>query len=147
MQVRDLMTNRLAYCTPDALLPEVAGMMVNCDCGAIPVIDPASNKALGIVTDRDIVCRAVAAAQNPSAVRADQVMTTPIAAVTPESPIEDCLAKMEAAQVRRMLVVDKSGTLCGLVSQADIARAMPERQAAALLRDVSAPTNHAARLH
>jgi len=141
------MTNRLAYCTPDALLPEVAGMMVNCDCGAIPVIDPASNKALGIVTDRDILCRAVAACQNPSAIRADQVMTTPIAAVTPESSLEDCLAKMEAAQVRRMLVIDKAEALCGVVSQADIVRAVPERQAATLVRDVSAPNTHASRVH
>src|SRR5260221_8458025 len=146
MQVRDIMTNRLAYCTPDATLPEVAGMMVSCDCGAIPVIDPASNKALGVITDRDIVCRVVAADKNPSAVTVEQVMSMPIAAVTPESPLEDCLAKMEAAQIRRMLFVDKAGALCGLVSQADIVRALPERQTAELLRDVSAPTNHASRL-
>lgn len=147
MQVRDIMTNRLAYCTPQANLEEVAEMMVQYDCGAIPVIDPGSNKALGLITDRDIVCRAVAAHKNPAGVTAEQVMSEPVAAVTPQSTLDECLAKMEAAQMRRMLVVDESGKLCGLVSQADIVRALPEHEIAELLKDVSAPTGAASHLH
>jgi CBS domain-containing protein len=141
------MTNRLAYCTPQANLEEVAEMMLQNDCGAIPVIDPASSRALGVVTDRDIVCRAVAAHHNPASVTAQQVMSEPVAAVSPASSLEECLSKMEAAQMRRMLVVDESGKLCGLVSQADIVRAMPEHEIAVLLKDVSAPTGAAAQLH
>jgi CBS domain-containing protein len=143
MQVRDIMTNRLAYCTPQANLEEVAEMMVQYDCGAIPVIDPGSNKALGLITDRDIVCRSVAIHQNPAGMTAQQVMSEPVAAVTPQSSLEDCLTKMEAAQVRRMLVVDQAGKLCGMVSQADIVRTLPEHEIAELLRDVSTPTGTA----
>ena len=147
MQVRDLMTNRLAYCVPEANLEEVAEMMVKYDCGAIPVIDPASERALGLITDRDIVCRAIAAHKNPSRVSAAEVMSEPVIAVRPESALDECLSKMEAAQMRRMLVVDESGKLCGLVSQADIVRALPEHEIAALLKDVSAPAGASAQAH
>jgi CBS domain-containing protein len=141
------MTNRLAYCTPQANLEEVAEMMVQNDCGAIPVIDLASSKALGIITDRDIVCRAIAAHKNPAGVTAEQVMSEPVATVQPQATLDECLAKMEAAQMRRMLVVDESGKLCGLVSQADIVRVLPEHEIAELLKDVSAPTGAAPHLH
>ena len=147
MQVREIMTNRLAYCTPDASLQEVAAMMASCDCGAIPVIDPASSKALGVITDRDIVCRAVATHKNPGAIQAQEVMSAPIAAVFPQSSLEECLSKMESAQIRRMLVIDNAGTLCGVVSQADIVRAVPEHQTAELLRDVSTPAARADQAH
>jgi len=137
------MTQRLAWCTTDADLREVAAMMAQCDCGAIPVVDAQTQKAIGVVTDRDIVCRAVAAGQNPVGMKVEQVMTMPITAVAPGASLDECLARMEAAQVRRMLVVDDRGTLCGVVSQADIARAAPEGDTAALIKDVSKPTSHA----
>jgi len=70
-------------------------------------------------------------------------MTMPISAVSPEVSLELCLAEMERAQIRRMLVVDGRGMLCGVISQADIARAAPEHTTAELVRDVSKPTKHA----
>jgi Mg/Co/Ni transporter MgtE len=54
---------------------------------------------------------------------------------------------MEAAQVRRMLVVDQAGKLCGMVSQADIVRVLPEHEIAQLLKDVSTPTGTSSQLH
>ena len=74
MQVRDIMTRQLASCRPDADVQEVASLMVQCDCGAIPVVEPQSHKAIGVVTDRDIVCRAVAAGRNPVGMKAEQVI-------------------------------------------------------------------------
>jgi CBS domain-containing protein len=146
MQVKDIMSRQLTSCTPDAEIQEVAAMMVKCDCGAIPVIDPETKKAVGVVTDRDIVARAVAAGQNPVGMRVDEVMTMPITAVGPETSLEDCLARMEESQVRRMLVVDGGGRLCGVVSQADVARSAPERETAELVKDVSKPTSHASEI-
>ena len=70
---------------------------MRCDCGAIPVIDPETKKAFGIVTDRDIVCRAVAVGQNPIDMKVDEVMTMPITAVEPDIELGDCLARMETA--------------------------------------------------
>ena len=143
MQVRDIMTQQVASCAPDTDLREVAATMVKCDCGAIPVVDPQTRKAIGVVTDRDIVCRAVAEGQNPIGMKADKVMTMPITAVGPDASLEDCLAEMERAQVRRMLVVDEQGLLCGVVAQADIARAASEHETAELVKDVSKPSEHA----
>lgn len=146
MQVKDIMSQQLTSCTPDADIQEVAAMMVKCDCGAIPVIDPQTQKAIGVITDRDIVCRAVAKGQNPIGMKVDEVMTMPITAVGPETSLEDCLARMEESQIRRMLVVDGQGTLCGIVSQADVARIASEHETAELVKDVSKPTGHASEI-
>lgn len=146
MQVRDIMTESLAFSPPEKTLDEIARMMVACDCGAVPVVDPQTQKAIGIVTDRDIVCRAVAMGQDPVRVRAEDVMTMPITAVSAEDSIEACVEAMERAQVRRMPVIDDQGRLRGMVSQADIARAASPSQTGHLVHDVSRPTDHASRV-
>jgi len=146
MQVRDIMTERMAFCMPEKTVDEVARMMVACDCGAIPVVDPVTKQAVGIVTDRDIVCRAVAKGLDPARVRVEEMMTMPIIAVTPDDTIEKCLAEMESAQIRRMPVVDAQGRLCGMISQADIARTAPPSQTAHLMHDVSRPTDQASQV-
>ena len=146
MQVKDIMSQQLTSCTPDADIQEVAAMMVKCDCGAIPVIDPQTQKAVGVITDRDIVARAVAKGQNPLGMKVEEVMTMPITAVGPETSLEDCLARMEESQIRRMLVVDGQGKLCGIVSQADVARTASEHETAELVKDVSKPTGHASEI-
>ena len=146
MQVRDVMTESLAFCPPDETLDDIARMMVACDCGAVPVVDPETQKAIGIVTDRDIVCRAVAAGRDPARLRADDIMTVPITAVTPGDSIERCVDVMERAQVRRLPVVDEQGRLCGIVAQADIARVAPLAETGRLVHDVSKPTEHASQV-
>ena len=146
MRVRDIMTVHVGFCMPEKPIDEVAGMMVTCDCGAIPVVDPETRKAVGIVTDRDIVCRAVAKGLNPARVRVEEIMTMPIVAVRPEDSLENCLTVMESAQVRRVPVVDSQGFLCGMVSQADIARAAPAPETGHLVHDISKPTDHASQV-
>jgi CBS domain-containing protein len=140
------MTESLAFCVPEKTIDEVAKIMVDCDCGAVPVVDPVTRKVIGIVTDRDIVCRAVAAGRDPVRVRAEDVMTMPITAVNPADSIEQCVAAMERAQVRRMPVVDDQGRLCGIVSQADVARVTPPERTGHLVHDISRPTDHASQV-
>ena len=146
MQVRDIMTVHMAFCMPEKPIDEVAGMMVASDCGAIPVVDPATRKAVGIVTDRDIVCRVVAKGLDPADTRVEQIMTMPIVAVRPEDSLEECVTLMESNQVRRVPVVDSQGFLCGMVSQADIARAAPPPATGYLVHDISRPTDHASQV-
>ena len=146
MRVRDIMTVHMAFCMPEKPVDEVAGMMVASDCGAIPVVDPETRKAVGIVTDRDIVCRAVAKGLDPALVRVEEIMTMPIVAVRPDDSLENCLTVMESAQVRRVPVVDAQGLLCGMVSQADIARAAPPQETGHLVHDISKPTDHASQV-
>ncbi len=143
MRVRDVMTSNIACRSPDDDLREIARAMVDCDCGIVPIIDSATRKPVGVVTDRDIVCRLVASGRNPIGLKAREVMSSPVDEISPDTSLEECLQKMETHQIRRMLVVDNRGACCGIVSQADIARAAPEGETAQLVKSVSQPSEHA----
>ena len=122
MQIRKIMTKNPACCTPDSTLQEVAHMMEMYDCGCIPVIDNHQEKRpVGTITDRDITVRALSANRNPLEMKASDIMTTDLVTVTPETSFDDCLKVMEDKQIRRVLVVDKSGKCIGIVAQADLA--------------------------
>ena len=137
MNVRELMTQDPVCCTPDSSLQDVAKMMVSNDCGEIPVIQTAQNRRLvGVITDRDIVCRAVAEGKG-STTKVDQCMTRDVVTVTPETSLEDCRQLMEDNQIRRVPVVDSNDSCCGIVSQADIAVRATPAATGELVREVS----------
>jgi len=122
MQVREIMTKNPACCTPDTNLQEVARMMLEHDCGLIPVVDNQENKKpVGTITDRDIAIRTVAAGQNPIDIKASNVMTMGVTTVTAETDVQECCDIMENKKIRRVLVVDESGAVSGIVAQADVA--------------------------
>lgn len=138
MKVQDVMTKDFAWCTPQTLLPEVARLMQENDCGAIPILMSQNNHHLaGVVTDRDIVIRAVARDQDPRDMTAEDCMSPSPEAVTPETDLHECCERMERRQVRRLPVVDDNGECCGIVAQADIALHAPEHEIAEVVRCVS----------
>lgn len=143
MQVQEIMSDNPVCCAPETNLREVAQMMVESDCGEIPVLEPKTNKPIGVITDRDITCRAVAKGKNPLDMQAREVMSSPVMTVTPEMSIEACCKALEQAQVRRAPVVDARGSCCGMIAQADIAWNAPEHETAELLKDVSRPAEKA----
>jgi CBS domain-containing protein len=144
MQVKDVMTPDPACCTPDTTLRRVAEMMVENDCGEIPVVeDMASMKPVGVITDRDITCRAVAKGLNPLVMTASDCMTTPCVTVTPDTPLDECCRVLEENRIRRVPVVDGGGACCGIVALADIARHARKRETAEVVREVSEPTSSA----
>jgi len=146
MEVREIMTREPAYCTPDTKLKDVARLMVDQDCGEIPVVDSkSSKKPVGVVTDRDITTRVVAEGKNPADLKARDLMSTPVVTVTPETDIESCCQVLEQNQVRRVPVVDQRGQLCGIVSQADIAKHASGRDTAEVVRSISRPAGTTAR--
>jgi len=141
MKVRDIMTTDVACCTPDTPLQEVARMMVEHDCGEIPVVDgPATMRPLGVVTDRDITCRTVAVGRDPMAMKASDVMSSPAISARPDEDLDDCIRTLEDHQIRRVPVVDGTGRCCGMVALADIARSASKRDTAEVVREVSMPT-------
>lgn len=142
MRVADVMTKNPCCCTPDTKLDEVARLMVEHDCGEVPIVDK-QGKTLGVITDRDITCRVVAAGKNPLELKASQCMSEPVVTLKPDADIEECCKTMEKNQVRRVPVVDEKGCCCGIVSQADVASRLGERAAGEILRDVSKPNPHA----
>src|SRR5882762_4188125 len=141
MQVREMMTANPACCTAETALPEVARMMVDQDCGEIPVVDNASSKVpIGVVTDRDIVCRTVAHGLNPLDLTAADCMSKPIVTVTPDMSLEECCRLMEEKLIRRVPVVDERGACCGIVALADIALQNRKSAAGEVVKDMSQPT-------
>ena len=138
MNVREVMTADPVCCTADTPLTEVAKMMVECDCGAIPVVDNQdSKKPVGMITDRDITIRTVAEGRNPLDLTASDAMTVNVMTVTPETSIEECCNLMEDQQIRRVVVVDENGACCGMIAQADIAINADSRKTAEVVQEVS----------
>ena len=141
MKVREAMTPNPACCTPDTGLREVAEMFVEHDCGAVPVVDDKeSMRALGVVTDRDIACRAIAKGINALELTARDCMSSPGVTVRAEESLDAAIAAMEGSRVRRLIVVDESGRCCGIVSQADIALKGPTSKTGEVVRELSEPT-------
>lgn len=141
MQVKDVMTANPACCSAETSLREVAQLMVENDCGEIPVVDNTdANRPIGVITDRDIVCRAVAKGNNPLDLTAADCMTTPCVTVTPEMSIDQCGNVLENNKIRRVPVVDESGSCCGIVALADIALRARENVATEVVKEVSEPS-------
>ena len=127
MQVRDIMTSSPVCVEPNTSLEAVAQMMVECDCGAVPVCDQENN-VVGIVTDRDIVCRTLAKGLDALEMIARDALTPNPRTITQEASVDDCILLMERYRVRRIPVTDEQERLIGMVSQADIAtRAVAEQ--------------------
>lgn len=146
MNVKEIMTENPRCCTPETGLEEVARIMVASDCGAVPVVDDLKTRLLvGIVTDRDICCRAIAEGKNPLDLQALDVMSSAPVAVTPETSVEECCKLMEEKMIRRVPVVNSQGGCCGIVAQADLAANAP-RQAEEVVREVSKATSAASKI-
>ncbi len=144
MHVREMMTANPACCTADTPLREVARMMVDNDCGEIPIVDSESSKLpIGVVTDRDIVCRTVAKDINPLDLTAADCMSKPIVTVTPDMSLEECCRIMEGNMVRRLPVVDERGCCVGIVAVADVALHTGKNVAGHIVKEVSEPTRAA----
>jgi CBS domain-containing protein len=141
---RDVMTPDPACCSRNATLDEVARLMVHNDCGEIPIVD-GSDRPIGVITDRDIVCRAVAEGKNPTGHPVESVMTRPVVTVRADDPIDEVIATMERHQIRRVPVIDAAGCCAGIIAQADLASKMPTQSAAELVRAVSRNTGQPSR--
>src|SRR5436309_1918866 len=105
MNVNEIMTGDPACCTASTKLAEVAQMMVENDCGAIPIVDDMDGRhPVGVITDRDIVCRLVAQGRDPTRATAGECMTTEVITVTPDTDVDECTRQMQEHQLRRVLV-------------------------------------------
>ncbi len=132
MLIKEAMTPSPTCCKPDDTLNTVAKLMVEHDCGEIPVHD--GKEIVGVITDRDIVCRAVAVHKNPSAVTASEVMTRNVYTIAEDDDLEDALDLMEQMVIHRLPVVDGAGKLVGIVSEADLIANAPAIEVARAVR-------------
>jgi CBS domain-containing protein len=140
MRVSDIMTRNPVCCTPEVRLQEVARIMCGHDIGELPVVDGQDTlKPLGVITDRDIVCRSLGQGRNPFELTARDCMTRSVVSVTPTTSLEDCVRVLEERRIRRVVVVDEKGRCCGIVSVADIARKCAPDVTSEVVREVSQP--------
>ena len=136
-KVRDVMTERPRSVTPDTPVNQVAELMETEDVGAIPLVD--GERLIGIVTDRDIVVRAVARSKDPRGMPAREVSSQDLVTVEPDTNLSDALQLMARYQVRQLPVVDEDDRLVGVVSQADVALEAKERTTGELVERISRP--------
>ena len=133
---RDVMTPDPVRCTAKTSVDEIAKLMLHNDCGEIPIVD-ATDRVIGVVTDRDIVCRVVAQGKNPIGHAAEECMSTSVIVVDLDTPIDKVIATMEHHQIRRVPVVDDDGCCIGIIAQADVARMAREQEVGHLVQEVS----------
>ena len=136
--VRDVMTPGVRTVSPSQSLAEVAEVMKGEDVGSVPVVD--AGRLAGIVTDRDIVTRAVAERRDPQSVKVDEVASRQLVTVEPEQALDEALALMARHQVRRLPVVE-SGRLVGMLAQADLAIEAKEKKVGETVEEISRPSS------
>lgn len=137
--VRDVMTKNPLSLPETASLSQAARAMRDSHIGVVLVTD-ASDKLAGLVTDRDIVVRAVADGQDPNHVPLSRILSKPEIQLEPDSSIDRAVKMMSDAKVRRLPVVDESGRCVGIVSLGDLAVARDPKSA--LGRISGAPSNN-----
>jgi CBS domain-containing protein len=125
MKASDIMTPSPCCCSPDDSLRDVARMMRDKDCGAVPVVEDGC--IVGIVTDRDLAVRALADGKSPDAKVGDVITRDPCCCNAADD-VRGVAQIMSDNQVRRVPIVDAAGCCVGIVSQADLARAALDGQ-------------------
>lgn len=141
MLIKSVMTRTPVCCKPADTVDKVAKLMLDHDCGEIPVCD--GPKLVGVITDRDITCRAVATGKDPADVQAGEIMTRHVFTVFETDAIDVALELMEDRLVRRLPVLGDDGKVVGIVSQADLMAKVPTLKVAQAMRTVSKRTRKA----
>lgn len=116
--LKEVMTTPAQCLGPDTSLRDIAAKMKELDAGSIPICD--KDRLVGMVTDRDIVIKTLGSGRDPEAVRAGDIMTSPIVYCFEDQAVEDVARIMEARQVRRLVVLSREKRLVGIVSLGDI---------------------------
>ena len=120
MQVKDIMTQKVIPINASETVEVAARYLARYNIGALPVCD-AAGKLCGMITDRDLVIRCMAAAKNPAVTTVREVMTGQVISVKPDMNASVAAHLMGAQQVRRLPVVE-NGKLCAMFSLGDLAR-------------------------
>jgi CBS domain-containing protein len=133
---REIMTENPEFVDGSTTVAEAARKLAELNVGALPVCD--GDKLRGMITDRDITVKVVAEGKNPQDVKVIDLTQGEAITVGADDPIEEAMRTMGQYQVRRLPVID-GNKLVGIVSQADIARALPDAKVGDLVGDISQP--------
>ena len=118
MKVKDIMTAETRTCSPGANLAAAAALMLDGDCGILPVVE--DGKLVGVVTDRDMYIALATRNQLASQVTVGDVVQAPVHTCGPDDDVHAALATMKQYRVRRLPVEGFGGTVFGIISMNDI---------------------------
>jgi len=139
MRVNEVMTKGAECVRPDATLREAAGRMRDLDCGALPVCGD-DDRLAGILTDRDITIRSVAAGHDPGKDRVRDVMTPGLVYCFDDQDAKEAAKIMQDRQIRRLPVLNRDKRLVGIVSLGDLAvQTGDEKTVGSTLEGISEP--------
>ena len=119
MKLREMMSGKVIRIRPEEPVGVAARMLAQYNIGALPVCG-YDGSLKGLVTDRDIVTRCLAAGQSPSTTAVEEIMTTAVVSARPDMDLELAAGLMGRRQIRR-LPVTENGRLCGMLSLGDLA--------------------------
>lgn len=136
----DVMTRHPICCTPQESVVDAARIMRDEDCGIVPIVeDKSTMRLVGLITDRDIAIRCVADGRNPQECTVRECGTERVFSLPAEASLKDCRQLMQSRQVRRVPIVDESGTLIGIVSLADLVQEVDDDKLGQTLDEISEP--------
>jgi CBS domain-containing protein len=123
MKARDLMTPEPYVVLPGDPVARAAEIMRDHDIGAVPVVDDREGMILvGVITDRDLAIRHVAAGHDPGCPVRKHMTAHNLVTVRPDTEVNGLMKRMRRSKVRRVMVTDVDGVLKGVVAQADLLR-------------------------
>ncbi len=136
MKVKDAMHKGAEWVAPTAKLSEIAAIMKKHDIGAVPVGD--HDRLIGMVTDRDIVCRAFAAGVDPTKLTAKDVMTKGVVYCREGAELAEAISTMQKNKIRRLPVISEGKRMVGILSLGDVSHSGERNLTADMARAVSA---------
>lgn len=140
MKVREAMTPNVRTVAPDASIFEIAKIMREEDIGAVPVAE--NDRLIGMVTDRDIVTRALAETSPSKNMSAREIMSDRVLYCFEDQSVEEVLDNMGEQQVRRLPVVDRDKRLVGVISLGDLSSCAESARSGDSLSRISQPAAH-----
>lgn len=144
MKARDIMTAKPLAVVPMDPVWKAAEIMKYEDIGGVPVVsDKVTGRLVGLITDRDITVRCMARRHGSGCLVLAHMTPQPLHTVRPDADIGDVVRKMEAAEVRRVPVVDETGALVGIVAERDLAMKLDASEALPLRKRIKAASHRA----
>jgi CBS domain-containing protein len=146
MLVREAMTSHAEWIDPDITLKDAAQRMRDHDIGCLPI--GKDDRLVGMLTDRDLVCRAVAQGLDPATTKVGDVMTKGITWCFDDETVEETVERMEQKQIHHLPVLNRQKRMTGILSLSDLALRGPQALSAKVSKLASRDsTRHASRPH
>lgn len=135
MKVKEAMHKGVDWVSPDTPIAEIAKLMRDHDIGAVPIGE--NDRLVGMVTDRDIVCKGVAGALDAGRATARDVMTEGIHCCHEDDDLSKAVRHMESLKIRRLPVINKSKRMVGILSLGDVSHSAPDPLLSECVKSVS----------